>query len=157
MYNKIFIWLIAAVNDIYSMSKTRSRVISPALAFQKTIAMFSANFNCKLDKGKCVSPGKTLSRVVCAEVVGNMSVSRQVGACGVLQCPSWLLSVPALLALVQPLTHLQLNSVTVSTISSSDFPSEPLFYLSIDSVFGCFSLSVLSRDTCDSITSLSSP
>lgn len=28
-------WLIAAVNDIYSMSKTRSRVISPALVFQK--------------------------------------------------------------------------------------------------------------------------
>lgn len=79
MYNKIFTWLIAAVNDIYSMSKTRSRVISPALAFKKTVAMFSANFNCKLDKGKCVNPGKTLSRAVCAEVVGNMSVSRQVG------------------------------------------------------------------------------
>lgn len=102
--------------------------------------MFSANFNRKLGKGQCVSPGKILPRALCAEVVGNMSMSRQVGACGILHGfsvsqLSWQLFNHShnFSSILQQFPH----------ISNSDFPSEAQFYFSSGSVFGCFSLSVL--------------
>lgn len=95
MYNKIFMtWLIAAVNDIYSMSKTRSRVISPALAFQKQLLCSVLISTINLKKDNCVSPGKILSHALCAELVGNMSIWagrwRHVVSFMASQCPSSL-------------------------------------------------------------------
>lgn len=66
--------LIAVVNDIYSMSRTRSRAISTALVFSKAFAIYSGTFNHKLEKDKGVSPEKALLCAFCAEVVENMTV-----------------------------------------------------------------------------------
>lgn len=99
MYNKIFMtWLIAAVTDIYSMSKTRSSVISPTLIFQKqllcSVLILTVNLKKKKKKNNCVSPGKILSHALCAELVGYMSIWEgrwgHVVSFMASQCPSSL-------------------------------------------------------------------
>lgn len=99
MYNKIFTTqLIVAVNDIYSMSRTRSRVISPSLVFQKQLLCSVIISTINLKRTNVLPLRKFGYMPLCRGCRKHESMCEQEG--GGMGHSSWLFTVPALLTVI---------------------------------------------------------